>query len=90
VNEHPSRPRRFSLLCVEISDSEVAFSRLARFLSGCGFADFAARPERLTLSTIATLRESLADTVDAGSDPNTAAFRHVLLLDPTTKWLLAW
>ena len=29
------------------------------------------------------LRDSIADTVDAGTDPNTAAFRHSLLRDPT-------
>jgi hypothetical protein len=64
--------------------SEEAFSRLAtRFLSGCGFTESASKHGSLTLNTIATLRESLADTVDDGSDPNTAAFRHVLLLDPT-------
>jgi hypothetical protein len=64
--------------------SEESFARLsARFLRGCGFNDLAARPHLLTLDSISTLRDSLTDSVEQSADPNTAAFRHVLLLDPT-------
>lgn len=65
--------------------SEEAFALTAGlFLRGCGFGDFAAsRPEALQLQTVATLRESLSDAVEEGDDPNTSAFRHILLLDPT-------
>ena len=64
--------------------SELSFSLLAsRFLLGCGFSELAARSELLSLHTVASLRESLADAVEPGEDPNTAAFRHILLLDPT-------
>lgn len=63
--------------------TESAFALLAtKFLQRCGFVDDA-KPSMLSLQTVATLRESLHDVVDAGEDPNMAAFRHILLLDPT-------
>ena len=59
--------------------SDAAFAALAgRFLRDCDLEG-----EAPTLQTVATLRESLADAVEPGDDPNTAAFRHILLLDPT-------
>lgn len=62
--------------------SDAAFSALAgRFLRDCDLGDLGR--EAPTLQTVATLRESLADAVEPGDDPNTAAFRHILLLDPT-------
>jgi hypothetical protein len=64
--------------------SEDAFGLLAqRFLGGCGFSAEAAAHTLPTLNTLETLRESLSDHMDAGDDPNTAGYRHVLLLDPT-------
>lgn len=62
--------------------SESAFHRLAAiFMNRCGFA--AADGRLSSLETVSTLRESLADNLDVEDDPNTAAFRHILLLDPT-------
>ena len=66
--------------------SEAAFGQLTtRFLDDCGF-----EAERKSgavgsqaLDTVSTLYQSLNDKLDADDDPNTAAYRHVLLLDPT-------
>ena len=65
--------------------SEISFSLLCKkFLIACSFHDAATRQDMdMSLQTVATLKESLSDIVDAGDDPNTAAYRHILLLDPS-------
>ena len=66
--------------------SETAFGLLTtRFLVECGFgAELrAGAVGSQALNTVATLRESLSDSLSDEDDPNTAPYRHVLLLDPT-------
>lgn len=66
--------------------SEASFALLTtRFLTECGFEDelSSGAVGSLALNTVATLRQSLGDTLSDEDDPNTAPYRHVLLLDPT-------
>jgi hypothetical protein len=70
--------------------SEESFCRLAHtFLDQCRLhptksdGSFELTSNSLTLNTVATLQSSLHDKLTASDDPSTAAFRHILLLDPT-------